>query len=69
MGYHINNGFKDIDWEAMVIDNECSCFTKSHSQMTARQWYDYVKESGRYNAEEIEEMTKNYAPILDKLGL
>jgi hypothetical protein len=37
--------------------------------MTARQWYDYVKESGRHNAEEIEEMTKNYAPILDKLGL
>ena len=58
-----------IDWEAMVIDNECSCFTKSQSQMTARLWYDYVKESGRYNAEEIEEMTKNYAPILDKLGL
>lgn len=69
MEYHINNGFKDIDWEAMVIDNECSRFTKSQSQMTARQWYEYVKESGRYNAEEIEEMTKNYAPILDKWGL
>ena len=27
------------------------------------------KQSGRYNAEEIEEMTKNYAPILDKWGL
>ena len=55
--------------EAMVIDNECCRFTKSQAQMTARQWYDYVKESDRFNSEEIEEMTKNYAPILDKLGL
>ena len=69
MEYHINNGFKNIDWEAMVIDNECCRFTKLQAQMTARQWYDYVKESDRYNAEEIEEMIKNYATILDKWGL
>lgn len=59
--------FDRFDWEAMIIDWECSRFTKTSSPMTARQQYE----------EEIlirrgvirREMIKRIPPILSKMGL
>lgn len=34
------NGDKEYDFEAMVIDWECSRFTKSAAQLNARQEYE-----------------------------
>ena len=53
----------------MVVDNECSRFTKLDSPMTAREWYDYIIKSNHYTPEETEQMTEHYLPILNKLNL
>lgn len=58
-------GINKIDWEGMVIDNECSRYTKSEAPMTAREWYDYCIANNRHaNA-----MKTFYLPVLEKLGL
>ena len=69
MEYHIKHGFNKMDWLAMVVDNECSRFTKLDSPMTAREWYDYIIKSNHYTLEETEQMTEHYLPILNKLNL
>lgn len=58
-----------MDQLAMVVDNECSRFTKLDSPMTAREWYDYILKSNHYTPEETEQMTEHYLPILNKLNL
>lgn len=55
-----------IDWEAMVIDWECSRFTKTASPYTARQEYErQIKENPNMKLM----LEYNVLPILDKLGL
>ena len=62
-----------IDWEALIIDWECSRFTKEDSPKTAREMYDYFLnirfKRGDYTNEMQELFIKNIPPILDKLGI
>ena len=69
-------GYKNkynIDWEAAVIDWECSRFTKSTVGRNARQMYEHFIGS-RYERGIIDEEMKNLIetnvpPILEKFGL
>lgn len=51
-----------IDWEAMVIDWECSRFTKAASPLTARELFEEMKDND-------EVVRTNMGPILTKLKL
>ena len=62
-----------IDWEAAVIDWECSRFTKASASRNARETYEHFVGS-RYERGIIDEEMKNLIednvpPILEKLGL
>lgn len=55
-----------IDWEAMVIDWECSRFTKISSPMSAREVLNYrIKNKHPFS----ELLVANVTPILDKLKI
>ena len=62
-----------IDWEALIIDWECSRFTKEDSPKTAREQYQYFLDvrfkRGDYSKEMQDIMNKNIPKILDKLEL
>lgn len=62
-----------IDWEALVIDWECSHFTKMDGQETARELYDYSitakVENGEVSQDMAELMKLHIPPILEKLKL
>lgn len=62
-----NEIFDMFDWEAMIIDWECSRFTKEASPMTARQQYE--EEISIRKGVIRREMTIRIPPILEKLGL
>lgn len=66
-------GADKLDFEAMVIDWECSRFTKEDAPMNARETYEYMVtkryESGKISKEIKEALEKNIPSILDKLGL
>ena len=72
--HHITYKDKNkIDWEAAVIDWECSPLTKYDAPMNARETYEYFI-TKRYAAGTINEemknlMEENIPPILQKLGL
>ena len=53
-----------IDWEAMVIDWECSRFTKTAAPLTARQEMENHKDEEKYTW-----IKSNMEPILTKLNL
>lgn len=56
-----------IDWQALVIDWECSRYTKIASPMTARETYEsFIREEGKYPTRLMKE---NIPPILNKLNL
>lgn len=59
---------KKIDWEAAVIDWECSRFTKIDAPMTAFEtyWYFINHRGDRYDLEMIE---NNVPKVLKKFGL
>lgn len=57
--HHQYYNFNKIDWEAMVIDWECSRFTKPQAPLTARETMEQLHP----------ELTKYVKPIIDKLGL
>ena len=62
-------GLSKVDWLALIIDNECSRFTKSEAQMTAREYIEYVINEKDVDVE-VKNAYRNYAlPILEKLGL
>ena len=63
-------GLDKVDWQALIIDNECSRFTKSQAPMTAREWVEYCI-NDRYKDDNImREAYQNYAiPMLEKLSL
>ena len=61
------------DAEAMIIDWECSRFTKEDAPMTARETYNYFINE-RYEKGIIDDITRNklieqVSPVLKKLGL
>ena len=65
LGYFFTHNGK-TDWQAMVIDWECSRFTKEASPLTAREemeqkikWNPYIKDI----------LYANMLPILNRLGL
>ncbi len=55
-----------IDWEALIIDWECSRFTKLSSPRTAREEMETYREKDKVTYDWI---SSNMCPILDKLGL
>ena len=58
------------DSEAMVIDWECSRFTKSSAQMTARETYDFfIKDKFKDNGHYLTRLYNEIEPILKKLNL
>lgn len=59
-----------IDWEAAVIDWECSRYTKRDSMKTAREQYEYFINEKYKDYEEIKILLENNVPkILKKLGI
>ena len=65
--HHLEYKNRDrIDWEAMVIDWECSRFTKISSPLTARE---VLEHRVRNNHPFSELLLANIPPILDKLKL
>lgn len=62
--YYIKH--KKADWEAMVIDWECSRFTKASEQLNARQECER-KILGFPEYGDV--LRENIYPILDRLGL
>ena len=55
-----------IDWEALIIDWECSRFTKLSSPRTAREEMETYREKDKVTYDWI---NSNMCLILDKLGL
>ena len=62
-----------IDWEAMVIDWECSRYTKTNAPMNARETYEYFVVTRYKNgkiSDEIKQLLEiNIPPILKKMNL
>lgn len=56
-----------IDWLGLVIDWECSRFTKEDAPLNARQTYEY--EINKRKGPLTELIKEKVPPILDKLGL
>ena len=59
-------GKRGYDWEAMVIDWECSRFTKSEKPLNARETMEMQIKKYPDKADMIR---KNITPILDRLGI
>lgn len=63
----------NLDYEAMVIDWECSRYTKKDSPLTARELYEYTittrLENGTVSKEIVELLKNNIPQVLKKLGL
>ena len=63
----------NINWEAMILDWECSRFTKQDSPKTAREMYEYFitvrYERGDISEEMKNRMENNIPSILEKLNL
>ena len=73
--WHRNNNAHHMEYEgkwdaySMIIDWECSRFTKIDSPMTARETYEYFvnnKYKGTYYETRLK---KEIFPILEKIGL
>lgn len=69
--HHSNykGGLDKVDWLALIIDNECSRYTKAKAQMSAREYIEYVIYT-KDTSQEIKDAYMKYAiPLLGKLGL
>ena len=60
------NGLENIDCEALVIDWECSHYTKQKSQLKCREEVNKKIESGHPHSEFLKE---KIIPVLNKLNL
>lgn len=71
LDYGDKHGYDKVDWEAAVIDWECSRFTKRAQQRNARQFTEYIlsNEDGKYSEKQRFAVKNNVLPILDKIGL
>ena len=60
----------NIDWEAMILDWECSRFTKQDSKLNAVEQYEYFINNKYKNNNYYRQLLENNVPkILKKLGL
>ena len=60
----------NIDWEAMILDWECSRFTKQDSKLNAVEQYEYFIKNKYKNNNYYKQLLENNVPkILKKLGL
>lgn len=57
-----------IDWEAAIIDWECSALTKSEAQMNARETLDWLVGHGKWQ-EYKDQILEHALPVLKRLGL
>jgi hypothetical protein len=60
---------KKWDAKAMIIDWECSRFTKTASPMTARETYEHFVNVKYKNTEYEKRLKKEILPVLKKLNL
>ena len=60
--------FGKIDWEAAVIDWECSKLTKTQAQMNARETLEWLVSHGIWKSYE-KTIREHCEPVLDRLGL
>ena len=60
---------KKWDAKAMIIDWECSRFTKTASPMTARETYEHFVNVKYKNTEYENRLKKEILPVLKKLNL
>lgn len=63
------NGWDKMDWQAAIIDWECSNLTKSFAQLNARQTIDKQLNKPTLSTEEKIIIKLNCYKVLDKLGL
>lgn len=66
--YGEKNGYDKVDWEALIIDWECSRFTKENCPRNAREEATYQLWELKYS-NLIPVFNKYIYPKLDKLGL
>ena len=60
----------NIDWEAMILDWDCSRFTKQDSKLNAVEQYEYFIKNKYKNNNYYKQLLENNVPkILKKLGL
>ena len=57
------------DWEAMIIDWECSGMTKVACPLDARGEMNRILESGKFSEEVNKALKDNMLPILDRLEM
>ena len=66
-------GVEKLDYEAMVVDWECSRFTKEDAPMNAKETFEYFINvrfpKGTISKEVYDAFLKKIPPILVKLGL
>lgn len=62
----VMHDWKGVDWLGMVIDWECSRYTKLAAQLNAR---DTMELEIKNHPEYEKALRENFEPILDKLGL
>lgn len=65
--YGIKNGFNKVDWEAAIIDWECSRFTKLSSPLNSKQFIE--KKINTSNIELVNALKEYAIPTLAKIGL
>lgn len=66
--YGIKNGFDKIDWEALMIDWECSHITKEQCPLLARDTILHEISKDKWKSYESI-IRKNLEPLLDKYEL
>lgn len=58
-----------IDWEALVIDWECSRFTKKEAPLDAKETLEHYIKTNHFSSEILERMQEKIPPILEKFNL
>ena len=68
--YILKRQFNDMDWQAMVIDWECSRFTKKNAQLNARETLQKVcKEYETIDDIMVKVLKRRIGYYLNKFGL
>lgn len=62
-------GMNKVDWLGVIIDWECSRYTKNAAQKTAREETDYLVNESAMSEYEKDEIRRNCYLILDHLGI
>ena len=63
-------GIGKIDWEGLIIDNECSRYTKKNAQLNATDYVDFVINEKKDVSEELRQAyIENAYKVLHKFDL